>query len=37
MNDILQNFKEINSRNDIVTSFTWINFLDFLNIIKEDY
>ena len=35
INDILQNFKEINN-GDIITSFTWINFLDFLNIIKED-
>ena len=35
INEILQNFKEINN-GDIITSFTWINFLDFLNIIKED-
>lgn len=36
INDILKNFQEINNGNDIVINFTWINFLDFLNIIKED-
>lgn len=34
--DILANFAEINSGNDILTSFTWLSFLDFLKIMKKE-